>query len=176
MPFRQKLALFGIFAIGYGVVAFGIMRSYYSWQIFYETYDVTWTTGQSLFWSLLEIHIAATCANAPVLKIFLKQVLQIKSLNKGSKPNSNDSGSKILAKRPLRLSNSASTHSKILLWKTSHNYRKYGHISELDPFPGGSHDVAHEQQAGHDTHTAASQRTSIDIISGQLESIDLDVF
>jgi len=42
IPLKQKMALFGIFAIGYGVVALGLLRAYYSWRTFYNTWDVTW--------------------------------------------------------------------------------------------------------------------------------------
>ena len=42
IPLRQKMALFGIFGIGYGVVAIGALRAYASWRNFFDTYDVTW--------------------------------------------------------------------------------------------------------------------------------------
>ncbi|KAF2439559.1 hypothetical protein P171DRAFT_325707, partial [Karstenula rhodostoma CBS 690.94] len=78
IPIRHKIALFGIFAIGYGVVAIGVLRSYYSWQIFFESYDVTWVTWHAYNFTLLEIHMGAMCANAPALKIFFKQIFRIK--------------------------------------------------------------------------------------------------
>jgi hypothetical protein len=70
IPFRQKVALFGIFAIGYGVVAIGALRAYYSWQIYYETYDVTWVTWDMFLVSMLELHVGCFCANAPTFKVF----------------------------------------------------------------------------------------------------------
>jgi hypothetical protein len=69
---KQKLALFGIFAIGYGVVALGVLRTYYSWRTFYETYDLTWSSYDIFVTSLLELHVGAFCANAPTLKVFFK--------------------------------------------------------------------------------------------------------
>ena len=78
IPFRQKLALFGIFAIGYGVVALGALRAYYSWQTFYGTYDVTWATWNIFVTCLLELHIGCLCANAPALKVFFKHFFQEK--------------------------------------------------------------------------------------------------
>ncbi|RAR12421.1 integral membrane protein [Stemphylium lycopersici] len=78
IPFRQKLALFGIFAIGYGVVVLGALRAYYSWQTFYGTYDVTWATWNMFVTCLLELHIGCLCANAPALKFFFKHFFQEK--------------------------------------------------------------------------------------------------
>ncbi|CAN9440399.1 unnamed protein product [Alternaria sp. RS040] len=72
IPFRQKLALFGIFAMGYGVVALGCVRAYYSWYTFYGTYDVTWSTWNLFLTCMLELHIGCLCANAPAMKVFFK--------------------------------------------------------------------------------------------------------
>ncbi|KAH7412092.1 hypothetical protein DE146DRAFT_265919 [Phaeosphaeria sp. MPI-PUGE-AT-0046c] len=75
---RQKVALFGIFAIGYGVVALGVLRAYYSWRTFYATYDITWSTHDIFIVSMLELHVGAFCANAPTLKVFFKHFFQDK--------------------------------------------------------------------------------------------------
>jgi hypothetical protein len=75
---RQKFALFGIFAIGYGVVGLGTLRAYYSYRTFYLTYDVTWSTYDLFFTSLLELHVGAFCANAPTMKVFFKHFFQDK--------------------------------------------------------------------------------------------------
>lgn len=72
VPIRQKIALFGIFAIGYGVAALGAMRAYYSWQIYYGTYDVTWSSWNLFIVTMLELHVGCFCANAPTLKVFFK--------------------------------------------------------------------------------------------------------
>jgi hypothetical protein len=69
---RQKAALYGIFAIGYGVVALGGLRAYYSWRAFYQTYDITWSTHDIFITSVVELHVGAFCANAPTLKVFFK--------------------------------------------------------------------------------------------------------
>ncbi|CAA9962558.1 hypothetical protein PTMSG1_05932 [Pyrenophora teres f. maculata] len=87
IPIKQKLALFGIFAIGYGVVALGLLRAYYSWYTFYNTYDITWSTWNILITSMLELHIGCLCANAPSLKVFFKHFFQEK-LGSLSKPKS----------------------------------------------------------------------------------------
>ncbi|KAF1941081.1 hypothetical protein EJ02DRAFT_378570, partial [Clathrospora elynae] len=75
IPTRQKVALFGVFAIGYGVVALGILRAYYSWRTFYNTYDVTWSTWDIILASMLELHIGSFCANAPAAKFFFAHFL-----------------------------------------------------------------------------------------------------
>ncbi|KAA8623501.1 hypothetical protein PtrSN002B_006943 [Pyrenophora tritici-repentis] len=89
IPIKQKLALFGIFAIGYGVVALGLLRAYYSWYTFYNTYDITWSTWNILLTSMLELHIGCLCANAPSFKVFFKHFFQEKlaSLPKPKSPS-----------------------------------------------------------------------------------------
>ena len=57
IPLRQKVALFGIFATGYCVVAIGVLRAYASWRIFFSTYDVTWVAGENFLWTMLELHM-----------------------------------------------------------------------------------------------------------------------
>ncbi|RMZ67605.1 integral membrane [Pyrenophora seminiperda CCB06] len=106
IPFRQKLALFGIFAIGYGVVALGLVRAYYSWQTFFNTYDITWSTWNILLTSMLELHIGCLCANAPSFKVFFKHFFQEKlsSLSKSSKSPGN-------SKERYDSGNSGSAHS-----------------------------------------------------------------
>jgi hypothetical protein len=96
IPLRQKVALFGIFAIGYGAVALGGLRTYYSWRTFYATYDVTWSTYDVFFTSLLELHVGAFCANAPTMKVFFKHFFHDKlSSSAPSKESSRaDSGYK----------------------------------------------------------------------------------
>lgn len=94
---RQKAALFGIFAIGYGVVALGVLRAYYSWRTFYDTYDITWSTHDLFLVSILELHVGAFCANAPTLKVFFKHFFKDKltsfSRSKGSSKQTGSSNS-----------------------------------------------------------------------------------
>jgi hypothetical protein len=78
VPVRQKIALFGIFAIGYGVAALGMIRAYYSWQVYFGTYDVTWVTHDLFLVTMLELHVGCFCANAPTLKVFFKHFFQEK--------------------------------------------------------------------------------------------------
>lgn len=135
VPFQQKVALFGIFAIGYGVVILGAMRAYASWQIFFETYDVTWVAGNNWLWSMLELHIGAICANAPALKVFFKNVLKLDKITSRSRSRSHS--------KPLSGSNntsSANKHSgsstpysiasKLSFWKRNHSIGKSGYLSE----------------------------------------------
>lgn len=76
IPMRQKIALFGIFAIGYGVAALGALRAYLSWQIYYNTYDVTWVSWELFLVTMLELHVGCFCANAPTFKVFFKHFFQ----------------------------------------------------------------------------------------------------
>lgn len=76
LPKRQKIALGGIFGVGFFLCITGILRMYYIHQIFYETYDVTWAAWEAWLWTCLEAHIAIICASAPALKTFVKRYLK----------------------------------------------------------------------------------------------------
>jgi hypothetical protein len=67
---RQKLALYTVFAVSYLAVVVGALRTYASYHLFFETYDVTWAACDIWLWSLLELHIGCMCANAPACKAF----------------------------------------------------------------------------------------------------------
>jgi hypothetical protein len=128
IPLRQKIALFGIFAIGYGCVALSGLRAYYSWRTFYETYDVTWSTWDLLLTSLLELHVGCFCANAPALKVFFKHFFHDKLASySNSRTPKDSSGQK-------NSGNSGSNSSKGIFGKvaslmgTSHS--QSGYISE----------------------------------------------
>lgn len=179
IPVRQKIALFCIFAIGYGVVAVGTLRSYYSWQIFFETYDVTWYTWHIWNWTLLEVHVGAMCANAPALKMFFRQFLRIKTSSSGpgseSKSHTKSSDTRSSSKLPGS-SFSASKYSKVSMWKSNQQYRQYGHISEPYPESVGSKDDFPARPEALVTKPPASKRSSAVTIFPNLEDIELGVF
>lgn len=131
IPIRQKLALFGIFAIGYGVVALGAMRAYYSWYAFYETYDVTWATWNILWTSLAELHIGCLCANAPALKVFFKWFFQETIvLRSRSKTPVNSAGRPSESKASTKDSKSTSLWSKLTLGLGSESGSEFYSIRE----------------------------------------------
>jgi hypothetical protein len=119
---RKKIGLFGIFAIGYGVVGLGALRAYYSYRTFYLTYDVTWSSHDLIFTSLLELHVGAFCANAPTMKVFFKHFFHDKltSSSRSRDPKgSANSGSKISKA-------SSSLFRKITsIFSTSHSTKGY---------------------------------------------------
>jgi hypothetical protein len=102
IPIRQKVLLFAIFAIGYGVSAIGALRAYYSWYVFYGTYDITWAVWDLLIVAMLELHVGALCANAPILKAFWRSMsgANSKSSSKNSK-DTNNSGSSMGVRRTI---------------------------------------------------------------------------
>jgi hypothetical protein len=141
MPIRQKLALYGIFAISYTTVAIGAVRTYTTWRIYFESYDVTWIAYDTFLASLLEMHIGAMCANAPALKVFFKQILNSQRLtrlvnSRSSKSRSN--GSRNQASFTPRENSTRGGVSKtpgwvpIGLWKTSQSQSTSDGVSDLD--------------------------------------------
>jgi hypothetical protein len=61
LPVRQKVALYAIFAISYSTVALGALRTWTTYRIYFQTYDVTWHANDTFFFSLLELHVGAMC-------------------------------------------------------------------------------------------------------------------
>lgn len=163
LPIRQKLALFGIFAIGYGVVAVGTIRLYFSWRVFFDTYDETWIGWDNWLWSMLELHIGAMCANAPALKVFFKHFLQIENITRRTKSRSHQNGSKPNSQQNTTSSKSSknsTTFEKLNFWKHSRRHSKNGYISE--PHTDVSVDIhggVHVQKEIHITHAPQPSRT-----------------
>ena len=133
IPTRQKIALFGIFAIGYGVVALGILRAYYSWVTYYTSYDVTWVSWPMFLISMLELHVGCFCANAPTFKVFFNHFLgerissSIKRSHGSRKIDSNKSTTSTLDKVGVFFSkNSGKSGSE------SGSFDKKGYISDIN--------------------------------------------
>ncbi|KAH7071758.1 hypothetical protein FB567DRAFT_455174 [Paraphoma chrysanthemicola] len=80
VPRRQKVALYGIFALSYCTVVVGAVRTWTTWRLFYQSYDVTWLASEVWLWTLLELHLGSMCANAPALRIFLTEAPRMKQL------------------------------------------------------------------------------------------------
>lgn len=131
VPIRQKIALFGIFAIGYGVAILGALRAYYNWQIYYETYDITWATWDAFIVTILELHVGCFCANAPTFKVFFKHFFREKLAS--SIKRSNRPGHKGRVGGTQSSKSSAGTLKEkvsFLFSKGSSNYSRDGYISE----------------------------------------------
>jgi hypothetical protein len=130
IPFRQKMALMGIFATAYGVAIFGALRTHATWVLFYQTYDVSWQLWEIWNWTLLEIHIGVICANAPALKVFVSRYLNIKSIGSGHKDDSSN------AKPPKTSTKSSKSSSqpsggpkgRIAAWKNS--FANHGYFTQ----------------------------------------------
>ncbi|KAF2816597.1 uncharacterized protein BDZ99DRAFT_515181 [Mytilinidion resinicola] len=77
LPRRQKLAIYGIFALGLVTTICGAMRIYYLHWVYFETYDISWECLPGWLWSCLEADLAVICASAPALKVFFRRYLNI---------------------------------------------------------------------------------------------------
>ncbi|KAK7908960.1 hypothetical protein PG985_014838 [Apiospora marii] len=71
IPFRQKVALLGVFGLGFFSVAAGCVRFGYVRKLSGET-DMYFLLADSLNWCELEIYVAIFCGSAPALKVLLK--------------------------------------------------------------------------------------------------------
>jgi hypothetical protein len=133
IPFRQKVALMAIFATAYLAAAFGALRTYATWYLFYRTYDVSWQLWEIWNYTLLEFHIGIICANAPALKAFVKQYLDIKSVisNRGgnsSRAKSSKSSQAQSSQTGSKASSNPSGKSKMSKWKDP--FARHGYYSQ----------------------------------------------
>ncbi|EAT84525.2 hypothetical protein SNOG_08249 [Parastagonospora nodorum SN15] len=114
---KQRKALYIIFTFSYSAVAFGCMRTYCSFRVFFETYDITWVAGDIWLWSLLELSIGCICANAPAVKIFYRHYFVFSDPNKLVETSSNSwdkiSGSKRVTLQRKRADTSESYSSQM---------------------------------------------------------------
>lgn len=76
IPFRQKVALAGVFAVGFFLCVTGILRIVYIYRIFFITYDVTWQAHNAWQWTAVEGLLGTIVASAPALKIFFQRHLE----------------------------------------------------------------------------------------------------
>ncbi|KZM27383.1 hypothetical protein ST47_g1470 [Ascochyta rabiei] len=161
IPIRQKIALFGIFALGYGVAALGALRAYYSWQIYYSTYDVTWVSWDMFLITMLELHVGLFCANAPTLKVFFKYFFHDKLTSSIKK--SIGSGQGGLKNSELSGTLSSKSSAGILKEKVSIFFSKststHGYLSE--PHEDVSVDVHGGVQVRREVHIAHSPALTI---------------
>lgn len=170
MPFRQKLALFGIFAMGYGVVVIGALRTYASWQIFFETYDVTWVSNELYLWTLLELHVGAMCANAPALKVFCSQSLRLERFTSRGWSRSKNSSTAHSGSV-----NSMSVVEKLSFWKHNKTHSNNGYQSEphtdvsIDTH-GGLQNKTYSKRGIQSCNSLTTTRDSIDIMLGQYDN------
>jgi hypothetical protein len=137
IPIRQKVALMGIFATAYGVAAFGALRTYATWVLFYETYDVSWQLWEIWNWTLLELHIGVICANAPALKVFVTRYLHIKSIVSKQQAQSSQAKSSQSRSPQAKSSQKGSqtnsdpsgkSRAKLAIWKNL--YANHGYYSQ----------------------------------------------
>lgn len=143
IPVRQKIALFGIFAIGYGVAALGAMRAYYSWQIYFGSYDATWVTWDLFLVTILELHVGCFCANAPTLKVFFKHFFHEKLVS--SAKRSNASGQK----GQLSGTHSSKSSAGTLREKVSGFFSKGSSAHSRDGYLSGPHaDISVDAHGG----------------------------
>jgi hypothetical protein len=179
IPIRQKVLLFAIFAIGYGVSAIGALRAYYSWYVFYDTYDITWAIWDLLIVVMLEMHVGALCANAPILKAFWRSIsgANAKSNSKNSKDSSNAGSSLGVRRTIMQRMGSRSTRG-------SEKENKLGYHAESSTTLGvhrslgtdtveGSHDMPPQSFAREELST--SSKCDVNSVSYDRYSEDIEL-
>ncbi|GME47983.1 Integral membrane protein [Neofusicoccum parvum] len=84
---RAKVALGVVFSLGLFTCACGILRTFYLYRIFFQTYDTTWTSRWAFALTLVESSMGLICASIPALKSSLHRSFTafISSTTAGSK-------------------------------------------------------------------------------------------
>jgi len=147
IPLRQKIALYSIFAISYTTIALGAMRTYATYQVFFETYDVMWATSHTFFWSLLELHIGAMCANAPALKVFFNHLAAPEKftnwISSIARSNPSTKFQNSIASKAPSTPMTPTAFDKFTSWKRSHSYSEPHTLIGTDEHGGVLHMKAH---------------------------------
>jgi hypothetical protein len=131
MTRRQKASLYGLFALGYLVVAAGIARTIYVNYVVNQTYDTTWRYYDAILWVTVEFYIALICASAPALKPFFKRFF-MEPLTQGSPSRRRRSGYTFGSSGKRYIGN----HSDIYLNDTGNDEESWAHgglAVELEP-------------------------------------------
>lgn len=192
IPFRQKAALMAIFATAYGVAVFGALRTYSTWVLFYETYDISWQIWEIWNWTLLELHIGVICANTPALKVFVKRYLNVKSLvskshgssqAKSSQAKSSQAkSSQAKSSQTARQANSTpsgKSRAKLALWKNSFaNHGYYSQPTQLSVNDQGgvqireesNQDISNNSKTSRDSNSNHEHYTNDDVEMGILKN------
>lgn len=87
LPRRQKLALYALFALGFGAVAAGVIRTVLMYNLLNVDYDFTWKLWVTWICAVIELYLALFAASAPSLKPFFRRffVDSIGSFARGSR-------------------------------------------------------------------------------------------
>lgn len=88
VSWKQKMAFFSVFAVGFLVCIVGVIRIYYITELYYQTYDVTWMAYHIFGATAVELLLATICASAPALKVYFRMFTK-----KGGSHNSHSSSS-----------------------------------------------------------------------------------
>lgn len=76
LPRRQKIAIWSLFAVGCTTAIASLIRIYYVYLDFYQSYDITWWGFYLWLWTEIELAVATICASAPSLKAIFKHFFE----------------------------------------------------------------------------------------------------
>lgn len=87
LPFRQKAALYSLFALGFLAVAAGIVRTLLMYNMLNTDYDFSWVLWETWIWAVVELYVALFAASAPALKPFFRRffIESIESIGRSSR-------------------------------------------------------------------------------------------
>jgi hypothetical protein len=75
LPLKQKLSLYGLFALGFLACALGVVRVVLMYRLLNVTFDFTWMLWEMWIWSVVELYVGIFAASAPALKPFFRRFL-----------------------------------------------------------------------------------------------------
>ena len=68
LPLAQRVGLMIVFGLGGIVCVAGILRTFWTHHVVYETYDVTWEGFQLWIWTAVEANLGIICGCIPTLR------------------------------------------------------------------------------------------------------------
>jgi hypothetical protein len=68
LPTLQRVALLGVFSLGFLVVVAGCIRAYWVYEVVLQTYDVTWQGYTLWIWVAVEVNFSVICGCVPTLR------------------------------------------------------------------------------------------------------------
>jgi len=147
---HEKQALTYCLSLGYAAVAMGVMRTYTTWQIAYTTYDFTWYVGQGFFWSLLELHVGAVCANAPALRAFLRRKTESEYGSSGTSSTPKSFSTQPRSSRASKSPGTPADPSRWSVWKQRNSHTPSGYLREPHThFGTDKHGGIHHEYKDH---------------------------
>jgi len=77
LPLSHKIGVTILIALGYIVTIAGAVRSYYTYVVTFNTFDITWYSHYAYVASTVENDLAVICASLPVIRPLVHKAFHV---------------------------------------------------------------------------------------------------